>query len=492
MLRFRQYQYRLDQSPTVRLLRSDNAALILGFLYDAFKSRHRLTVPQNELEAGLGDYLEMVRATHADQFLQTPAQYLNLWSDDKHRFLRRYYEVGRDEPVVELTYDCERALEWMETLEAREFVGTESRFLAIFEKLREIADKSDTDPKRRIEELRRKKKAIEDEIKRIKEDGRVDHFNETQVKERFFNILDEARRLISDFRMVEDNFKDTTRQVKEEKLLGSKAKGQILGLVLDADDALQESDQGRSFYGFWEFLRSSDKQQELAALTERVLALPEIESLISQHSAEYADHLRRLKTNLHLVGQKTLGSVHRLSEELKRLLHTESLLENKRVIALIEEIKGQALAAKGTIPARKVFINIDGGIKIELPGSRPLWSPTKATTFLDRRPSQGSDEISQTALAALVGQFHIDIAVLRQQVAMALRDRTQIKLKELVELYPVEKGLSEVMGYFQIATQDPLHMVNEAITETFTVAALDGDQHRILKIQAPQIIFGTR
>ena len=77
----------------------------------------------------------------------------------------------------------------------------------------------------------------------------------TQIRERFLNLIEDSRRLISEFRLVEDIFKDITRNIKEKKLTEAATKGEILREVLDAHDGLEESDQGRSFSAFWSFLK---------------------------------------------------------------------------------------------------------------------------------------------------------------------------------------------------------------------------------------------
>ena len=58
-------------------------------------------------------------------------------------FIRKYFELNQDEPMTELTADTERAIEWMQSLEKKEFVGTQSHdFLSIYDNIRKIADQN--------------------------------------------------------------------------------------------------------------------------------------------------------------------------------------------------------------------------------------------------------------------------------------------------------------------------------------------------------------
>lgn len=60
----------------------------------------------------------------------TSAQYLGIWCDDAHRFLRKFYSEDSNEPVFELTSGSEKALLWMEQLQGNTgFVGnTEAEY----------------------------------------------------------------------------------------------------------------------------------------------------------------------------------------------------------------------------------------------------------------------------------------------------------------------------------------------------------------------------
>src|SRR4051812_49166672 len=124
-------RFRLESSPTLRLLRSNNAAEILRFLYLSFKADYRLSVPCDELVAKLQTFLETEVHPQAPLTLpDEPRAYLEQWCRDDIGYVRRFYEG--EEPVFELSADAERALQWMEDLRPRQVVGTESRFRAVF------------------------------------------------------------------------------------------------------------------------------------------------------------------------------------------------------------------------------------------------------------------------------------------------------------------------------------------------------------------------
>ncbi len=114
--------------------------------------------------------------------------------------------------------DAERAIGWVEELYRREFVGTESRFLSIFNLLEEIAARSTEDVEQRLVQLQRERAAIDAEIAHIRENGRIEPLTSTQVKERFLQAGEVSRLLLRDFAAVEQNFRDIARNVQEQEL----------------------------------------------------------------------------------------------------------------------------------------------------------------------------------------------------------------------------------------------------------------------------------
>ena len=184
----------LAEDVGLRLLQGGNAPLVLGFLHVQFKMKPRVTIPHTELAERLEAYLLALREREPDVYPLAAPAYLSTWCDEQHRYLRKYFETGRDEPVYELTPATERALRWLGELNQTAFVGTESRFLSIFNLLREIVQESTEDPDVRLKRLEQEKVALEAKIHEIRSTGLVERYNATQIRERFLRASDEARR----------------------------------------------------------------------------------------------------------------------------------------------------------------------------------------------------------------------------------------------------------------------------------------------------------
>ena len=474
-------KYHLDANPSLRLLRSVNAPLVVSFLYTQFKKNPRVTVPQSEMIEALEDLLGLLRNVDPDCYPSAARKYLSIWCSDQHQFLRKYYEAGSDDPVYELTPDTERAIQWLEDLNKAAFIGTESRFLQIVGLLDEIVNESTEDPEVRLRQLRRQKEEIEDRIQKIEATGEVERFNTTQIKERFLKASEEARRLLADFREVEANFRDVTRQIQERRLLEDATKGDIVGYVLDADDTLSESDQGRSFDAFWQFLVSPSRKRDLRDLLEQVFSIPDLRDL-----ARNSGLLRHIVRHLSEAGERIVHSNRRLAEQLRRMLEEAQLRENRRVFELIDAIKKSALETKDRPTKDRDFITLEGRPRVQLVLERPLWNPPDRPTF-ENQPQDFDEEILESLdLSQLFDLFAVERDQLERHIASVLMDRSQATLADVTRKFPVERGLSEVITYMAIASDTERHVIDDNVDEAIVVHSPHNSPRTVT---LPRIIF---
>ena len=330
--------------PAWRLLAADHAPFVIAFLYRYFIAPNVRTMSEQELVARLDDFIFFLKGrVGGDAFPRTAAEYLNDWASDARGWLRRYYPQGTDEPHFDLTPAAEQAIQWLLGLERRQFVGAESRLKLVFDLFREIVQGSETDPKARIAELERRRAQIEAEIEAIRV-GRIALMDSTQLRERFMQAVETARALLADFRQVEQNFRDLDRQVRERIATWEGGKAAVLDEVLGERDAIANSDQGKSFRAFWDFLMSSARQEELSALIDRVIELEAIAELRPD------PRLRRVHYDWLAAGEATQRTVARLSEQLRRFLDDQAWLENRRIMDLLRSVEQHALALRRHAP----------------------------------------------------------------------------------------------------------------------------------------------
>ncbi len=440
-LDYQEIRYRLESYAVFRILRKVGAAFMLAFFHDQWKRAHRAEIGQAELVGALGAFREFVRMSEGeDAFDREPASYLDEWANEG--FLRKFYPMDSTEACYELTPDSERALEWLGELSRRPFVGAESRLLSLFDALRDIAYGASVDPEEKRAELLRRKAEIDGELSRL-EQGEGSRLDATGILERYYGAEDTARRLIADFKQIEQNFRNLDRETKERVIASDRSRGTVLREVFEHRDAIVSSDQGKSFSSFWAFLMSIDKREELAELVSRVLDLPVVKD------ASKTFPLDSLDSRLVGAGARVQAMTHRLNEELRHFLDERSRREGLRVGELVESFKRLALECREEPPPSRAFLEIEGDPDFLLVMDRPLWRPAEAV-LIEERPIEAGSPSSGAEL--LYDIEEVDQGLLADRLRELLLEGQQTSLSELVTRFPVTRGAAEIVGYLSIAS----------------------------------------
>jgi hypothetical protein len=480
-----------DNSPAWRLLRADNAPLVLSFLHRVFVADNARSVSATELASRLDDELYALGQRESERggrrFPKPAKAYLDDWAAAEAGWLRKYYPDGTDEPHYDATPAVERALQWIDSLGEREFVGTESRLKVIFELLRQIVFGTEPDPGLRLAELLRQRHDVDEQIARVQA-GDMPMLDETAVRDRYQQFAATARELLADFREVEENFRKLDRQVREKIAGWQGGKGELLDDVLGSRESIAGSDQGKSFQAFYGFLLSQARQEELSGLLDRVHALTGI--------AERDARLRHIHYDWLDAAERTQTTVRQLSEQLRRFLDDQVWFENRRVIDILRRIEGRALQlrncaiAAGRPPEGRnvpVTAELDAlAPAIRLPLERPLYAPSKKARITSDTVREADEE---TDPAALFEQVYVDPEPLRGAVRQALRGQPQVGLAELVARYPLRQGVAELVTYLALHDEAFAIAYDESHREQFTWSAADG-QERTATL--PRVTYARR
>ncbi len=443
--------------PAWRLLLADNAPLVASFLHQSYILPNVRTYSRPEILSRLEDTLFSVREVAGPgSYPREASDYLEEWASDERGWLRKYYPLDSDLPHFDITPATEKALEWLSSLEERAFIGTSSRLLTIFDLLRQMAEGSETDPEVRIRELERRKAAIESEIERVRE-GRIDLLDETALRERFLQVEATARGLLSDFRAVEQNFRHLDREVREKVATWEGNKGGLLSEVFGERDAISDSDQGRSFRAFWDFLMSASRQEELSRLLEKVFSLEAVERLRPDR------RLLRIHYDWLEAGEVAQRTVARLSEQLRRFLDESVWLENRRIMEIVRSIEQKALSLRGRMGEDPVAVIDDSRVHLGLPLDRPLYRPPVRTQIRDLPLLPGEGDVSTDLLFS---QVFVDRGRLERQIDRLLSQRSPLSLGEILQIHPLSRGLAELVVYLVIASERRETVVDEGREES--------------------------
>lgn len=474
------------------LLKSRSAPFTLSFFFKVFKEAHITTISNTELRNKLESYLEDLEYEEKDEELDAntlfddnllkAAQYIEKWSNAG--FLRKYpNDEGED--LHELTSDTQKVMKWIVDLQAREFVGTNSRFKDIFFRLQEMIEQNTENAEVRIQELEKKKWEIENEITALKIGKSPVVYDDTEIKERFYELNKMARELLGDFTEVEQNFEQIRKDIQRKYTEKDIAKGSLLVFALDALDEIEGKDQGKSFKAFWEFLMDEKRQQDFTTLTDQLY------QLLKDRNIDYGDDrfLKNLKRYLHASGKKVIDANRKLSEKISRVLAEKNLLERRRAIELIGEIRQLAHSLTDTRFKDDAFLEVEDEPFINLVDRWELGDDKEDQANVEFPEGMGGAISSDVDFKSLFDQFTIDKKILTQRIDNMLENKAkitsgqvvQITLKEIVDTYGLENGLSEVVGYFSIAASSNHHIILEETIDPVWI----GER----KINVPMILF---
>lgn len=461
-----------DGHPAWRLLRADNAPLVIGFLGRVFVDENIRTIEASRLVARLDDELWALNDGASEPPFPRPAkEYLDAWSSDAG-WLRKFYPAGQEEPHYDAMPALEVAVTFVRSLAERAFVGTESRLSTVIDLLRQLAFGAESDPQTRLVELRRRRAELDAQIARA-EAGEVEVLDDTAVRERYAQVSDTARQLLSDFRQVEQNFRALDRSMREQIAGWNGAKGELLDAVLGERSDIAESDQGRSFQAFHDFLLSSSRQEELDDLLDRVHRLP---GVVAER------RMRRVHHDWLDAAEQTQSTVRQLSDQLRRFLDDQAWVENRRVMDVLHSIEQHALRLR-------THGRVD--LSTELDATKPtLVVPFEHLLYEAGRDAgvdstlQGRPEREVDA-SALYSQQFVDHRLLIQNLQATLGQRSQVSLGEVVAGHPLGQGLAEVVGYLALDAAGIEQIVDDSVRERLTW----GDDRGERDAEIPRIIF---
>lgn len=473
----------LNTSPSVELLRLRNREMIIEFLVNTFSQQS--VISSENMHVQLADFLEYKQVENdedseinfSDTFEEKAKKYILHWTNKG--FLSNYPDE-QGEVFYELSVHSSKVIDWLASLKKEEFVGTESKFNSILNQLKELVEFTNEDTEKRIELLEEKKLEIEQQIQRIKIGEDVKVFEEFEIVPRFNQLNQSAKELLSDFKEVEDNFKEITKGIYQKHSDGSLTKSDILAFTFDALDELKDSQQGKSFYAFWSFILNPDLQNKWESLTKELYHTLEEKAIPVNDS-----FLKGMKNHLYNSGRKVYKANDKMAEKLSRIIRENESSNSEATKKIIQEIKKQLVEISKQKQKPEISFELETDIEINIPFERKLTTEQSETVIYTNKPIIADDDITTSEyLGKLFLQSNIDKNLLRKRIKDILQEKSQTTLLDVIENYSgLEKGLPELFGYIGIIKEFK-HVISPDKTQNIVFDVENGKQ-----IKIPEIIL---
>jgi hypothetical protein len=482
------------------LLSKRNAAFIISFLSGTFKEYNEGTssaIEQTHLVQLLASYITANKESR--QYIDDGEQpeegtldwdnqakalaMIKSWSSPENNFIFRYYDDMQHE-MVELSAGTERLLRYLDEVQDSKklFVGTESRFAQILTMFQQLDENTIVNPKARIDELERKKQQIDRQIKEIEETGQATTYTQLQVAERLHDLERLSQGLLADFRQLKDNNHLIFSELCHRQLKPTEDRGTLLGYIIDSTEALENSPQGQSFTGFWNYLSAMSSGDSLASKA----------TLIRERMPEQKinmDFFSHLEESLYQAGKSILEENHLLSERLKKVITRKNTPDYQLIASLIRQIKTLAVDPKVQLPkSSEPFLSMDDKVYLNGNMARPPILPPLKSEATDEYLIVDPPKID---LAELVADIHIDeeelLNILEEERKKATREGRGLTIQDILTRHPLRYGFAELITYLAILFKVPWCQVHDDEQDSICYENEEG-QHIRLHIPKVEIL----
>lgn len=363
---------------------------------------------------------------------------LNAWRNAGYIAIR-YMADASDEPVVELTAASYSAISFIAGQRTARTSPTESRLELVIHAIRKLATDTDQNAADRIARLEEDKKRIDAQIE---------------------DLLAMLENLNGDFYRIRDRFRELSAKLHENIMRNEGTAGGILEDFFKGYDQIADSDEGKTFRAFYEFLSSAEAMAQIEEAVDALQERPFWEALVSDKARKDIVSIRR---DLNARARETQNVMRLLAGSLKHLVQSRDFAKNRRMRDLIAQAKREALDAREAISVQdKVFYLPHSCVTISSSGVLELYDTETEATPVEMS-LQGVPEVDLFALARRVQASDINYPRIKEQVRDVLTKRSVASVADVLAVYPAEQGLASIVGLVSLAIRYGVRGEDEAM-----------------------------
>lgn len=431
--RFRRLQ---DEDATWKLLRADNAPIILAFIADLFAEDNE--VPFARARIALDTELERGRELGYWSSESGAGTYLNQW-------IRAGWLREMDD-MLSKTDASETALRFCRTLD-EPVAGTSASHLRIVQDaVRDFAVAVNPNLDERAAQLEQQKREIQCSIDELNSGVSVE-LSEAEQRERIREIYQLASVLTGDFRRVEDDIRRIDKDVRIQIIEGDSTRGDVLLELMEQEMLLENTDAGSAFEGFFHLLCDQNRSTEFSDQLRGILSLP-----VAQHLNQgQRQFLSRLMRELSRESERVFSIRRRTEEGLRGYIESGAAQENRAVTRLLSELERSAVVLRENGCDLKTLTRLE--LQVGVPGIR---SPNSMSL---RQPDENLDTSGveeqvnhrEPSMEMLDSLEAVQIRQVAARALEALRRHGPMTISTLSSYRPLREGLEELVACMRVA-----------------------------------------
>ncbi len=430
------YRRLFQESTAWKLLRADNAPIILAFIADLFSNESEVSF--GRARVALDAELERCRELGIWETETTAAAYLNQW-------IRSGWLREMDDKLTK-TDASEVALRFCQGLDQRSTGTTASHLRIVQEAVRDLAVAVSPNADERIALLEQKKSELQREIDALNA-GVVTQLSEAQQREQIREIYQLASVLTGDFRRVEDEIRELDQAIRVQMIEGSSKRGDILLSVMEKEMLLAETDAGSAFEGFFQLLCDQNRSAEFKDQLRSILNRP----VAAQLTQQQHQFLSRLMRELSHESERVFHIRRRTEESLRAYIESGTAQENRAVDKLLHQLERLAIDLKeaGTESKTSTSLSLPvGSVQMSSPDNMRLRMPD------EKLSTSGVEEQTNSRIPNALMLDCLDTVKVKE-IAMLTRDTLRrhgpMTIASIAARHPLKSGLEELVAYLRVA-----------------------------------------
>jgi len=431
-----QYSRLFNENKAWKLLRADNAPMIIAFLATLFADESE--VPFSRARIALDAELVRGRELGIWETETSAGVYLNHWI--KSGWLREM------DDMLTKTDAGETAFRFCRALDNRGSVTTASHLRIVQEAVRDFLVAISNSPEERVALLEKKKSRIQLEIDELKA-GVLTELTPAEQKERIREIYQLASVLTGDFRRVEDDIRKLDQALRIQVIGADTSRGDVLRSVMEKEALLENTDSGSAFESFFQLLCDQNRSIEFRDQLRSILNQPAADHL-SPFQRQFLNQLMRELTR---ESDRVFQIRRRTEEGLRTYIESGAAQENRAVDRLLGKLEQAAVALRSSDCSPRVLTNLSlpvGPVKLGSPEKMRLRMPDDNLDTSGVREKINSKTPSRKMLS------HLDTVQIRHVAENAFKTlllNGPMTIAAMARLSPLKSGLEELVAYLRVA-----------------------------------------
>jgi hypothetical protein len=381
------------------------------------------------------------------------------------QWIKRGLIVERSGKIM-ATDAFQKSLMFLDSLEDQTMTSTASRLATVQRAIEILELQLNRSQDKRIQSLQTRITLLEQELRAVQE-GKFEILDGIKAEEGIREVYQLAMSLQSDFRRVEDSYREADRLLRQRIISENQNRGEIVDELLNGHEQLVKTIEGQVFESFHAQLVKTSELQEMKARIRNILENANSErALARKQKAE----LRQLVSRLVQESERVIQARARSERDVRGFLKSGFADEQMRVGALLQEIFQNSLELDWQSQKLRRSLGPLPPIAISL-ANLPLIERLLPKQVDDENESSLDLDVAETDPTMLDDEFWrayhaLNRAELFQKTLEHLSARSeQLSLGQLAEALPPTHDLETLAFWLAMARQAgiPLEEGTESI-----------------------------